>query len=72
MVKQAHLHRFNASLAYYYRKASNHEKAVLREAVNTPLNDEDMDQVHKDLNNLKIKVSDLLKEIDTNSDRKLG
>jgi hypothetical protein len=55
-VKEAHLDRLQASLAYYYQQSYNHEQAILRDATNTPLNDEDMTKVHKDLNHLKSKI----------------
>lgn len=58
-VKEAHMDRMQSSLSYYYQQLYTHEKSVLHQAINTPLNDEDMDKVRNDLNLLRSKVAKL-------------
>jgi len=43
----------------------------LLDAKNIPINDEDMDEVHSNLKNLNLKVSSLLKAVETNNNRRL-
>jgi hypothetical protein len=62
-VKEAHVDRMQSSLTYYYQQLYTHENSVLHQAINTSLNDEDMDKTRKDLNLLKSKVGKLLREL---------
>lgn len=71
-LKDAHADRLQPALTYYYGQCYNHEKAVFPTAKDIPLNDEDMDKVYIDLHLLKTKISNLIKDLDKNSHRRLN
>ena len=71
-LKDAHADRLQSALTYYYGQCYNHEKAVFRTAKDIPLNDEDMDKVYTDLHLLKTKISNIIKDLDKNSHRRLN
>lgn len=71
-IKDAHADRLQSALSYYYGQYYNHEKAVIRNARDIPLNDEDMDKVYIDLHLLKTKISNLIKDLDKKPNRRLN
>lgn len=69
--KSTELDKLQAHLAYYYGQKLNHDIALLKEAQQTKINDEDMDKVSENLYKLRSKIDKLIDTVGK-SKRTLG